>query len=98
MLIIGDKIGLDVSTDILFFGVIPTQSASQKTIFIENDYDFPIKAEFKSFGNITKFLLFEKRIYLEEKENKSFIITAISPAGEKPGFYSGKILVKIKRS
>lgn len=95
---IGDISGFDVNTSVLTFGTITSGSSSYREITIENNYEFPIKAEFRSSGNITELLLFDESIYLDTGENKSIVVNTIIPVSEEKGFYSGRFIAVIKKS
>ena len=76
---IGDRTGFDLNTSALTFGMITSGFSSQRSLIINNDYDFPIQVEFSVKGNIKKFLVFAKVVPLEAGEEKTVGITAIRP-------------------
>lgn len=82
----------------LTFGTIPPGSSASRNLTLENNYNFPIKFDFRAKGNIKEFLVFDKVIYLEKGEKKSIRISTIIPNNQDYGNYSGKILVTIKKS
>ena len=95
---VGDIAGFDANATALTFGTITSGSRSYRDLTIENNYGFPIKVEFRAKGNITKFLLFDKMVYLDVGEKKSIKIDTIVPVDEKYSDYSGKIVVVMKRT
>ena len=95
---VGDIAGFDANTSALTFGTITSGSLSYRNLTIENNYEFPIKVEFSAKGDITKFLLFDKMIYLDIGEKKSVKISTIIPVDEDYGSYSGKMVVVMKRT
>lgn len=95
---VGDIAGFDANATALTFGTITPHSSSYRNLTIENNYVFPIKVEFHAKGNITEFLLFDKMIYLDVGEKKSVRIDTIIPVDEKHGYYSGKMVVVMKRT
>lgn len=88
---IGETSGFDANPTMLSFGTITHNSFSKREVMIENNYNFPIQVEVFVEGNISKILLFEKRINLDsgEKEIVEFRATVLN--GEEQGFYSGKV-------
>ena len=98
ILIVGDKAGFDVNSTALTFGMITAGSSSSRNLIIENNYDFPIKVEFNVKGDIKRFLVFEKVVYLDSGENKTVSIGTIDPVNEEYGNYSGKVIVVTKRN
>ena len=97
-LIIGDKIGFDLNTTALTFGMITFGSSSQRNLIIKNHYDFPIKIEFSAKGDIKKFLVFDKVVPIKVGEEKTIGINAINHADAEYGNYSGKIIVITKKN
>ncbi|MBS3094267.1 hypothetical protein J4474_01245 [Candidatus Pacearchaeota archaeon] len=96
-LTVGDKIGFDTDTSVLTFGIIKPGSVGNREIFLENNYTFPIKVEFRVEGDIKRFLLFENIVYLNSGENKTISISTIKPTENDYGNYSGKLIVAIKK-
>ncbi len=93
----GDTAGFDVNTTALTFGTISFGTFSQRSLILENNYDFPLEVEFKVKGNITKFLIFDKFVYLESNEKKSVQISTITLTENDSGNYSGKMIVLFKK-
>jgi len=93
---IGDRIGFDVNATALTFGMITPGSGSQRNLIIENNYGFPIKAEFSAKGDIKRFLVFDEVFCFEIGEKKTIGINVIT-SDEKYRNYSGKMIVVIKR-
>ena len=97
-LVVGDVPGFNVDTNVLTFGTITFNTSSQRTLTVENNYDFPIKVEFSVEGNIWEFLVFDKIIFLDVEESKEINISTIILTDEKQGNYSGKFITTIKKS
>ena len=95
---VGDIPGFDVDTDVLAFGTIAVGTSSKRTLTIENDYDFPIKAEFSVEGDIEEFLVFDEVIFLDVGESKDVDIRTIILVEDKQGNYSGRFITTIKKS
>jgi len=96
-LIIGNRTGFDLNTTALTFGMIALGSSSQRDLIIKNDYDFPIKVEFNVKGDIEKFLIFDKVVYLEVGEEKTISIISVIPVDEEYGNYHGRIIIVTKK-
>ena len=88
--------GLD-SEKVISFGELINNSYSQRTVYLQNNYRFPVVYNFETKGNISKFLIFEKEVPLEPGKNKSVTILAVLPPNQKPGNYYGYLDVVVKR-
>jgi len=86
---------LDNSTFSL--GTITTGATSSRSFQIENNYPFSIVAHISSKGNISQFLIFERKIQITPREKKIINIGTILPMEEDYGDYSGKIIIVLKR-
>ncbi|MCK4553045.1 hypothetical protein KAT80_02485 [Candidatus Pacearchaeota archaeon] len=95
---VGGIPAFDVDTDVLAFGTIALGTSSRRTLTIQNDYDFPIKAEFSVEGDIEEFLVFDKIIFLDIGESKDVNVNTIILAEGKQGNYSGRFITTIKKS
>ena len=97
---VGNTAGFDANETALTFGTITSGSVSSRNLTIENKYEFPIKVEFSTKGNITEFLIFDEVIYLDAAEKKSVMIrtiSAIDNIDKKFGNYFGKMIVIMKK-
>ena len=96
---IGNVAGFDVSKEELSFGMISQNVISYRNdMVVANNYNFPIKVEFTSEGNITPFLIFENEVYFEPGENKSILVSTVVGNGNQPkGNYSGTMKMIFKR-
>src|SRR3989344_3333689 len=95
---VGEVAAFNLSATELSFGTITPGSNARRNITLKNEYDSPVKFEFRAKGDAKKFLLFEKRIYLAPYEKKNIEINTIIPSGENYGDYSGKIIVSIRKT
>lgn len=95
-LIVGERIGFDLNTSALTFGMITNDSSSTRNLVIENNYDFPIIVNLYVEGDIKKFLNFDKITYIDVKESRVIGISAVNK-GEDYGMYEGIIRVVLKR-
>jgi len=95
---IGDTLGFDADAGRLDFGTIAPNSSSRRTFTIENNYNFPIKAEFDVEGEIGEFLLFDKIIFIDVGETKEINVSTITLVEAEQGNYSGKFITTLKKS
>jgi hypothetical protein len=95
---ISDKGGFDVNTSALTMGTLRPGDSSLRPLFIENNYDIPIEIEFIPKGNISKFLKFDKDIFLEPGKNITLNVNAVVSRDEPFGFYDGNVTVIFKRA
>ena len=95
---VGNSIAFDLNDTDLTFGTIVSDSSSQRNLIIENNYDFPIKLEFDVKGDIKRFLILDKIVYLDIGEKKSVGINALTLVEEDVGNYSGKIIITVRKA
>lgn len=95
---IGEQPAFNLSQTAFDFGTITPGSSASREIILENNNSFEIKYGFRAKGEIRKFLLFEKNIYLAPYEKKNIEINTIIPSNEEYGEYSGRIAATIKKS
>ena len=95
---VGEIAAFNLSATELSFGTLTPGSNARRNITLKNEYDFPVKFEFHAKGDAKRFLLFEKKIYLEIEEEKSIEIKVIIPKDEEYGDYSGKLSVSIRKA
>jgi len=97
-LTVGNHTGFDLNKTVLSFGTITNGTSSSRNITINNNYDFPVRFEFDVQGNISKFLVYSKNIYLNPKEEKSIMFLTHFVSNETFGEYSGRIIMKVKKT
>ncbi|MEM2932750.1 MAG: hypothetical protein QW622_00860 [Candidatus Pacearchaeota archaeon] len=98
-LIVGDKVGFDLSQEYVHFGIVPPNGSSTKDIFIYNSLNKSFKINIEVEGNISNFVYAKdsSRVILP-KENKTITLIAIVPANASYGNYSGKIRILFLQS
>src|SRR3989344_6742599 len=69
---VGEVAAFNLSATELSFGTLTPCSNARRNITLKNEYDFPVKFEFRAKGDAKKFLLYEKEIYLEIDEEKTY--------------------------
>ena len=92
--IIGDVAGINVTNTSLDFGGLRFGSSSQKKLFFTNSYDFPIKVEFGSEGNISLMIDVLDSVFLDVGERKEVIVSTIFVSDDILfGGYSGNFTI-----
>ena len=95
---VGDNSGIALgNTSQINFGRIPYGSAAQRTVSLENYYDFSIEAFIEVSGNVSQFLIYEPYLEFNPREKKEFGIGTIIFSNESYGNYSGKMSLIFKR-
>lgn len=94
-LIVANETGIDLNKENISFMLVPGTSQSRNLI-IENNYNFPIKIFFQTYGNISRFLSFENSIILPGEKKKIGVIASVL-LNETYGEYNGKIIAIIKK-
>lgn len=96
--IVGDRVGFDLNTSLLAFGIIPPSGSSTRHLTIKNDNKFPIEAKFYATENVIDFIEIEHRAIIQPGENESIPFRIVVPVVAEKGNYSGKISVKVYKS
>lgn len=93
---VGEIAGFEAGNTLSFGTVSPGLNAS-RSLMIKSNYSFPVVAFFNSEGNISSFLIFDKKIKIKPYEEKVVLISAIVPVSANYGNYSGKFKVDLKK-
>lgn len=95
-LTVGDKVGLNVDTDAIWFGIVPPGGIGTKHINIaaEKTGEFVIKlhGELASWVSVS-----ENNFVLNKGENRSISVLANVPFNAKKGDYNGTLEVYIRK-
>ena len=95
---VNDRASFDLSDKtVMNFGKIIPGSSSDRELNVNNSYDFSVKIEIESEGNITRFLHFQNPVKLDSGKSTSVRVSAIIPVNESYEDYSGILTVTIKR-
>jgi hypothetical protein len=94
---VGEIAAINLNNSTFSFGTINSDASSSRRINIQNNYSFPIIIHIFCEGNISQFLLFEKKIKLLPSEEKVINFDTSSREGQEYGNYSGTIFVVFKR-
>ncbi|GBE19424.1 MAG TPA: hypothetical protein ENG87_03080 [Candidatus Pacearchaeota archaeon] len=95
---IGNSSGFDVNETALTFGTITPGSSAQRSIVVENNYNFPIKSILKIKGDVAEYLIFENIVSLDAGEKEIISVAAVAPQDASYGNYSGILEVVFKRA
>lgn len=88
------KLGLDVGSSALHFGIVPRNVTSNKLIKLHNGNEVPVKVSLKAYGSISSLVKMEENFILAPKKSKTITVKA----GEgKAGEYSGEVQIIIKK-
>ena len=97
-LIIGNSSGFNLTEGFMDFGMITLGTSSNRKINISNDKSFGVVAGLEIRGEIKNFLIFNSSINIPSGESRSILIKTIRPTLNEPyGYYSGELIIKIKR-
>jgi hypothetical protein len=93
--IVGDRVGFDLNSDAITFGMVPSGNYASRAInIIPSNYDQSVEIFVK--GNITKFLTTsESSIFIKANENRKINFDIFIPTNTSFGEYSGEIKFKI---
>ncbi|MDK2907701.1 MAG: hypothetical protein PWQ87_159 [Candidatus Woesearchaeota archaeon] len=94
------KVGIDVDDSRFSFGSVPLGGTSKRYANISNLYQFPIRVEIYTKGNISPFLFASSNEFdLMPNETKRINLTFIPPLDginetQLPIFYEGEVIFK----
>ncbi|MCX6774841.1 MAG: hypothetical protein NTY99_01985 [DPANN group archaeon] len=81
---VGDKIGFNLDTDKLWFGIIPPGAGGSRNVSISNDYYAPVKVKMTASGDLAKWAGIANGttnpFILQPNETKSIQIVVNIPA------------------
>ncbi|MDD4878376.1 MAG: hypothetical protein PHO02_05070 [Candidatus Nanoarchaeia archaeon] len=87
---VGDKVGIAVDSEKLFFGMIFPGGSGSKKILISNEQEFPIAVKFVPIGQLKEYTsASENPALLQIGETKEIGITVQMPADMPYGNYTG---------
>lgn len=92
-IIVGDHIGIDVSSDKLSFGMVPPGgSSATRQINIQNSKSYPLKVNVHKYGEIKDWVSASPNSFIiRENENKQVSFDAKTPQNTEYGSYNGKV-------
>jgi len=96
--IFGERVGFDLNSSALTFGMIKTGSTSTRTIEIKNNKNQEVYVSIYSKGEISDFLkVSDNDFSLSEGQNKtvSFSVTAKNDTEKKK--YDGFVIIRVRR-
>lgn len=94
---VADVTGFKVDES-LDFGRIIRGANGQKTIKIQNNYDFSVIVEFEANGDVKDLLAYEKIIRFEPGEEKNVKISTVVFENEPYGEYLGIMIVVFRKA
>lgn len=87
---VGDRIGVTVNSTIVDYGIVLKDTASERIIELENNFDFPLKAEVLVSSSIRDYIFSMPKFYMMPKEKMNYSLI-LSVQDAEYGNYSGKI-------
>jgi len=94
---VNETAGFDLSNSTLSFGAITPVATSSREIEVANAHPFSISVSLSSKGNISRFLIFEKKIIVPAMENRTITIGTRLPEKKDYGDYEGNLILVVKR-
>ncbi len=91
---VGDRVGINLDTDKLWFGTLKPGSTAIRSIDIKNDYEFPITVKLSVEGELEERIRISKSfINLEPGQTTKVEISANVPVKKKYGNYTSKLVI-----
>ncbi|MEN9626060.1 MAG: hypothetical protein RL557_388 [archaeon] len=94
--IVADKIGVDLNSSEINFGIVMPGGSAVRNLIISNSYDFPIVAEVSTNNNLQPYL-FSEEVMLEAHQTKKIPLVLRVPYDMQLGNYSGSVHINFYR-
>lgn len=99
LLLVGDKVGIDVGTDIIRFGMVQPGGGSTRIFTLTNNNPMNIMVKFLVFGELKRRVSFsDNNFVMAPNQKKEVHISAGVPEDMPYGNYTGKLRVILKRN
>lgn len=96
---VGDRMGFNVDTDKLWFGMTNPGGSAIREIVVSNSNEFPVTVSFFPLGDIKDIVsVSENNAVLMPAEEKTISVTASVPSGMPYGNYTGIMRVVFKKA
>lgn len=96
---LGDRMGFNIDTDKIWFGIVKGHATSTRRLHLTNDLDQKILIKMTPSGDITPYLTMNMwQVILQPKEEKEVGISVRFPPGTPEGNYTGTLKVVFKKS
>lgn len=92
---VSDKLGFDVNTSALTFGIAFPGNSVSRSVFINNDEKFPVIVKIFSTDDVAPYLSVKNETVIMPGENKEIGFVLQIPKNMSFGDYSGKVIFKI---
>lgn len=95
---VGEKPGVNIDTDALYFGSVPPSGSSARQFEISNNKNYSIKVALLPKGELSSWTkVSENNILLKPYATKLVNITVFVPSDAKLGNYSGILVIEMRR-
>jgi len=95
---VGDKIGVNLDTDKIYFGKTHPGGMAKRHLNISNNYGFSVRTNINVEGEITDFIsVSENNFIIEPHSSKEITYYAETTEDTEKGTYEGKTIVVFKR-
>ncbi len=88
---VGPTTGINVNTDKIYFGRIVPGGSSQRTIKVENGYNFPIQIKVSASKEIVQYVYMDKEYTAEPGTTTKIPVTLKIPPDTPYGNYTGEL-------
>ena len=96
---VGDRLGINVDNDKIWFGMVKGSATATKRLHIKNDLDKPILVKFIKSGPVADYITMQSyKVRLEPKEAREIGISVQFPLGTPLGNYTGTLKVLFKKN
>jgi len=95
--IIGDRLGFDVNSSELTYGIILKGNSGVRKLIIENNYSFPVIVRLYVSSEISDYIYSENNLIIDKNEQIKLPVILRVPNDIEYGNYTGKIRVEFRK-
>jgi len=95
---VGNRIGINVGSDKIWFGMVTPGGSATRNIILTNDYPFPVLVKLMIYGDLKSYVsLSESNVVLEPNTKKEVSVTVFVPSDMRYGNYTGTLKAVFKK-
>jgi hypothetical protein len=96
--VVSDHAGFDLDNTILAFGMTQPGKSISRSIYLENNFDFPVNVNLRVEGEISDFLIIPENDFIIISKEKKKLNFVVIPKKDTPfGEYDGIIKIIFKK-
>ncbi len=95
--IVGNKLGIDLNSSELNYGIVLKGNSGVRNLIIENKFPFPVIVTIYVSKEISNYIYTDKQTIINENEQMKLPIILRVPGNAEFGNYTGKIKIEFRK-